>query len=265
MSGPPPGRGRWSGSSLSGELDQPAVVGLAQLLAEDAAGDRDGQVGGLRPDLHEGLVAWRRRSRVRPARGRPRPRPGPSGRSSRRRNQGVLAGLLDQGPDLVGGLVELPRCSAARDSASFRARSVSSRTCSRWASRSRRAFISGFQANRPRTPSSTQEDDQRPDRQGRLDGHDVRGLAVGEVVALVAGLGRLGHRFESVFLVLLGVGRGGRRLGGGRRVLALRRGGALGGGGPRPGGEQDEGQQPEGRDRLPGHGRDSSAIRRGSG
>ena len=60
-------------------LDQAAVVGLVQLLGQDLAGDRDGQVGGLGPDLHQRLVAGGADLALGALPRRPRPRPAPCG------------------------------------------------------------------------------------------------------------------------------------------------------------------------------------------
>ncbi len=149
-------RARWpgaAGSSADRGVEQPAVIGFGQLLGEDPAGDRDGHVGGLLPDLGQGLIAGRADVAGRPLLGR----------------LGLGLGWLD---DLLGRLSGRPaapcssrprtssaaraiclRCSARSLSLSLRARSVSCSTCSRCFSRSCRACIKGFQANLVRIAS----------------------------------------------------------------------------------------------------------------
>ncbi len=99
--------------------------------------------------------------------------------------------LVDQGTHLSSASATSRRCSASSRSASFRAASVSCRTCSRCSSRWCRAVSSGFQANRPSTSEQADEDDHRPDRQGRLGLEDVglrpRPRALPARVAFVGG------------------------------------------------------------------------------
>ena len=93
------GHARWppcplapaAGSSLDGRLEQAAMVVRAELRGQHLARDRDGHVGGLLPDLGQGLVAGRGDVALGPLPGR----------------FGLGLGLLD---DLLGGrLGVLPR------------------------------------------------------------------------------------------------------------------------------------------------------------
>ena len=239
MRGPP---GRWpsAGSSPIADLDQPAVVVVGQLLGEDLAGDRDGQVGGLRPDLDQGLVAGVGDLALGPLRGRPRPRPGPCWRIA----SAVACGLACGPPRSGRGPGRRPgparrRCSASSRSASFRARSDSSRTCSRCSSRSCRAFSSGFQANLPRTSSRPRKTTTVQIASGGW-GSRMFGLRLGR------GRGRGVVAARSASAASPGGLRRRRR---GLGAASWATAGAAGGPNARA-----RASEPEGQDRLPGHG-----------
>src|ERR1700722_3851311 len=79
------------------------MVGFAQLLAENLAGDRDRQVGRARPDFHQGLILGVGDLLLRSLAGRFGLGLGLLlGLLKDRGGSGL--GFLDQGSDLVGGL-----------------------------------------------------------------------------------------------------------------------------------------------------------------
>ena len=86
------------------------------------------------------------------------------------RRLGVLPGLVEDRPHLVGGPGHLLAMLGQRLSLSFRARSVSMQDVLEVLLPLCRAASSGFQANRPRSDEQHDEDDERPDAPGSASG-----------------------------------------------------------------------------------------------
>ena len=119
-----------AGQLADGDLDQAAVVVVAESLARTLPATETARSAVLRPDLHEGLVAGAGDLSLGPLAGR-------LGLGLGLLDDrvggglGLLAGLLDQGPDLVGGLGEfLAVLGGERPRPRSAACSESSRTCS---------------------------------------------------------------------------------------------------------------------------------------
>ena len=89
-----------AGSSLIAGSSKPAMLVLAKLLGEHAAGDRDRHVGGLAPDLGQGLVAGRHDFALGPLRAASASAWAALTISSAA-GLGLLAGLVEDGLDLV--------------------------------------------------------------------------------------------------------------------------------------------------------------------
>ena len=166
---------------------QPAVVVVAELLGEDPAGDRDGEVGRLAPDLGQGLVAGRRDVAL-----------GALARGSASAwacltissafAWASLLGLVEHRPDLVVGLGHQPAVLGQQPLALVAGLLGLEQAVLEVLLALVQRLDQGLPGELAQHQQQPEEDDDRPDGQGRLRLHRV-GLRLAAVGAM-AGLRR---------------------------------------------------------------------------